>query len=100
MISLNFLAIDRPMIQLREHALVARAMKNALNGLIERKELRFYVEFPANKEDLTVINKEIILRLDDPLTGIQSDSIHIHLIDICFIEIIHNWFVFFQNFFF
>jgi hypothetical protein len=99
LISSNFLAIDRPMVQLREHALVARAMKNALNGLVERKELRFYVEFPDNKEDLTVINKEIILRLDDPVTGIQSDSIHIHLIDICFIEIIHNWFVFQKRFF-
>ena len=72
-------------------------MKNALIGIVERKELRFYVEFIDNKEDLTIINQEIILRLDDPITNSESDSIHIHLIEICFIEIIHNWLVYLKN---
>ncbi|CAF3874471.1 unnamed protein product [Rotaria sordida] len=85
-------AIDRPIVQLREHAIVARVMKNALMGLVERRELRFYVEFIDNTtEDLTIINKEIILRLDDQITGVEYDNVHIHLIEIIFIEIIHNW---------
>jgi RNA-dependent RNA polymerase len=88
-------AIDRPIVQLREHAIFARVMKNALMGLIERRELRYDVEFIDNKEDFLIINKEIILRLDDPVTGIQCDTIHLHLIEICFIEIIHNWLVYF-----
>ncbi|UJR29064.1 hypothetical protein I4U23_010278 [Adineta vaga] len=86
-------AIDRPIVQLREHAIVARAMKQALHRLIERKELRFHVEFlnNNNNEDLSIVNKEIILRLDDPITHLECDHIHLHLIEICFIEIIHNW---------
>ena len=85
------------MIQLREHAMIARVMKNALMGLVERNELQFYVEFVNDNEDASNINKEIILRLDDPITHVQCDSIHIHLIEICFIEIIHNWFVYLKN---
>jgi hypothetical protein len=81
------------MVQLREHTILGRVMKTALMGIIERKELQFYVEFIDNQEDLTVINKEIILRLDDPIAHVQCDNIRIHLIEICFIEIIHNWFV-------
>jgi hypothetical protein len=84
-------AIDRPIVQLREYVIVARVMKNALIGLIQRREFRFDIEFiDNNKEE---INKEILLRLDDPITGNQCDSIRLHLIEICFIEIIHNWFV-------
>ena len=82
------------MVQLREHAIISRVMKTALQGIIDRNELQFHVEFIHSKEDSTVINKEIILQLDDPLTHGQCDSIRIHLIEICFIEIIHNWFVY------
>jgi hypothetical protein len=75
-------------------------MKNALLGIVERRELRFYVEFNDNQEDLTVVNKEIILRLNDPITSIECDSIHLHLIEICFIEIIYNWLVYLKQFFY
>ena len=91
---LIYLAIDRPIVKLHEHSIVARVMKNALMRIIERRELQFYVELIDNEENLTNINKDIILRLDDPITGIQCDHIHIHLIEICFIEIIHNWLVY------
>jgi hypothetical protein len=96
---LIYLAIDRPIVQLREHAIVARVMKTALMRIVERRELRFYVEFMNTKEDLTVVNKEIILRLDDPITNLECDCIHIHLIEICFIEIIHNWLVYLLKFY-
>ena len=88
-------AIDRPMIQLREHAIVARVMKNTLMGIIERRELRFEVEVLPEKDDSTSINREILLRFDDSLTKTECDSLHLHLIEICFIEIIHNWLVHF-----
>ncbi len=83
-------AIDKPIVQLREHAIVARVMKNALRKIFEQRELRFYLEFIDQKDNL---NPEIILRLDDPITNIQSDRIHLHLIEICFIEIVQNWLV-------
>jgi hypothetical protein len=83
-------AVDKPIVQLREHAIIARVMKNALKKLVERRELRFYVQIIDQKENL---NPEIILRLDDPINNLQCDKIHLHLIEICFIEIIHNWFV-------
>ncbi|CAF0730149.1 unnamed protein product [Adineta steineri] len=84
-------AIDRPISQLREHATIAHVMKNTLNRLVEQRELRFHVEFIDNKDASFIVNTQIRLRLDDPVTNIESDSIHIHLIEICFIEIIHNW---------
>lgn len=87
-------AIDKPIVQLREHAIIGRIMKNTLQGLIQRRELRFNVEFiENNNNNIDDINREIILKLDDPLTGIECDRIHLHLIEICFIEIIHNWLV-------
>lgn len=69
-------------------------MKTALSRLVERRELRFYVEFPDQNEDLFVVNKEIILHFDHPITHAECDRIHLHLIEICFIEIIQNWLVY------
>ena len=86
-----YLAIDRPIVRLREHSMVVRVMKNTLIRIIERQELQFYVELIDNEENL---NKKIIVRLDDPITGVQCDYIHIHLIEICFIEIVHHWLVY------
>lgn len=83
-------AIDRPIVQLREHAIVARVMKKALKNLLQQQQLRFDVQIIDRKHDPNV---EILLRLDDPITNTQSDQIHLHLIEISFIEIIHHWFV-------
>ena len=88
-------AIDRPIVQLREHAIVARVMKKALKNLLQQQQLRFDVQIIDKKHDLNV---EILLRLDDPITNTQSDQIHLHLIEISFIEIIHHWFVFIRIF--
>ncbi|CAF1388784.1 unnamed protein product [Rotaria sordida] len=58
---------------------------------IEQNELRFYIKFIDNEENFSVIGKKIILQLYDPIKNIQFDTVEMHLIEICFIEIIHNW---------
>lgn len=83
-------AIDRPMSQLREHAIVARVMKKALRNLLDQQQLRFDVQILDRTHE---INVEILLRLDDPIFHTQSDELRLHLIEISFIEIIHHWFV-------
>lgn len=83
-------AIDQPMSQLREHAIISRVMKNQLKKLIQQRQLKFYVEFSRQDQSS---NKEILLKFDDPTTGLESDVVRLHLIEICFIEIIQNWLV-------
>ncbi|CAF0959316.1 unnamed protein product [Adineta ricciae] len=84
-------AIDRPIVQLREHGIVARVMRQALHRLVEQRHLRFFVELIENRENTFAVNKRVILQLQDPVNNVECDNLQLHLIEICFIEIIHNW---------
>ena len=91
---LRVAAMDRSRTQSREYDLIARMMRRSLQGIVQREPLRFHVEFiGAARGEWSNITVPILLRLDHPRSERSLHSLSVYLLDICFIEIIDQWYV-------